>query len=469
MGLFHARGETSGAGRAIFRIPHELRHWLAALTERGNCPAKSPVGPDYRDRSLRKERSWCQSPTRSTAASYPWLMYPLNTLLIGCTDDVHGDLRRELVNLSAAIEGEYPDARSCLTFVLANPSVKRLIVFYPKSAAEIVQLERLNEAIVGQPILALVDPAIDPSLMVRAMRAGAAQVVRLPLQTDDFRAAMTRIALQFGHEVSPSRVITVLGATEGSGNTSIALNLAAELGRLSGAPCLLSEGAVGFGRLANYLNIKPQETLVDLINDIDRVDIERVRRAITIIDDSLHVLTGSYSNIAPTALNTEHVLRLLSFGKQLGDTIVIDGRYSFEELDFEFMAHSQQLVLVVQPNLPSLYGLKRVMDLLAQRESLAQQYVVVNRYSPSSKEFSIRTLERALDIPKMFPVANDWSSFQAAENAGQTLRAAAPGSPALSDITTLARAILGMPAETPMRGWSFLNTWNHVIQSLSLK
>ena len=112
-------------------------------------------------------------------------MYPLNTLLIGCTD-VLSDLRRELTNLSVAIEGEYPDARSCLTFVLTNPADKRLLIFYPKSAAEIIQLERLNESVVGQPILALVDPPSDPSLMVRAMRAGAAQVVRLPLQTERF-------------------------------------------------------------------------------------------------------------------------------------------------------------------------------------------------------------------------------------------------------------------------------------------
>lgn len=396
-------------------------------------------------------------------------MYPLNTLLIGCTEAVLGDLRRELSNLSVAIEGEYLDVRSCLTFVLANPSSKRLLVFYPKSAAEIVQLERLNEAAVGQPILALVDPADDPSLMVRAMRAGAAQVVRLPLQADDFRAAMTRIAVQFGHEVNQSRVITVWGGTEGSGCTSIALNLAAEIGRLRNASCLLAEGAVGFGRLANYLNITPQETIGDLLNDIDRVDVERVRRAIVKVDERLQVLTGSYSNIAPVDMVTEKVLRLLSYGKQLADVLVVDGRYSYEELDFEFVARSQQLVLVAQPNLASMYGLKRVLDLLAQRESLAQQYVVINRYLPNSKDFSIRSLERALGIPKLFPVANDWDAFQAAEVAGTTLRTAAPHSESLAGIAVLARAMLGLPPEPNAGGWSFLSSWNHIVHSVNLK
>jgi pilus assembly protein CpaE len=396
-------------------------------------------------------------------------MYPLKALLIGCTDDVLGDLRRELTNLSVAIEGQYLDVRSCLTFVLANVAEKRLLVFYPKSAAEIEQLERLNESVADQPILALVDPANDPSLMLRAMRAGAAQVVRLPLQPDDFRAAMKRIAIQFGHALNQCRVITVLGATEGSGTTSISLNLAAEIGRLRNAPCLLAEGAVGFGRLANYLGIAPQLTIMDLINDIDHVDVERVRQAVMKVDDHLHVLTGSHGGIVPFELTTEKVFRLLNYAKQLNDVLVVDGRYAYEELDFEFVARSQQLVLVAQPTMPSLYGVRRILDLLAQRKCLAQEHVVINRYLPSDKEFSIHSFEDVLHVPKVFLVASDWASFQAAANAGQTLRKTAPRSHALADITVLARAMLGMPAEPPPVGWSFLGSWNRVAHALNLK
>ena len=69
-------------------------------------------------------------------------------------------------------------------------------------------------------------------MMIRAMRAGAAQVVRLPLQGDDFRAAMHRIAIQFGHPQGKSRTVVVFGSSEGSGCTTVALNLASELGRL---------------------------------------------------------------------------------------------------------------------------------------------------------------------------------------------------------------------------------------------
>ena len=396
-------------------------------------------------------------------------MYPLKTLLIGCTDDVLGDLRRELTNLSVVIEGEYLDVRSCLNYVLANPADKRLLVYYVNSSADVVQLERLNDLVVGEPILALVDPVSDPSLMVRAMRAGAAQVVRRPLQADDFRGAMNRIAIQFGNPPNQCQVITVFGVTGGSGATSISLNLAAEIGRLRNSPCLLVEGAVGFGRLANYLGITPQATIYDLIKDIDHVDVERVRQAITKVDANLHVITGSHSGIVPLELTTENVLRLLNYAKQLDDVIVVDGRHEFEELDLDLVTHSRQVVLVAQPSVPSIAGLSKVLDLLAQRQCLAEQYVVINRYLRNEKEFSIHSLEKLLHTPKVFPVANDWDHFRAAESAGITLRNVAPHGSALADITALASAILGMPAGPPHAGWSFLNSWNRFTQAFVVK
>jgi Flp pilus assembly CpaE family ATPase len=94
---------------------------------------------------------------------------------------------------------------------------------------------------------------------------------------------------------------------------------------------------------------------------------------------------------------------------------------------------------------------------------------VINRFLPYSKQFSIPSLEEVLRVPKVFPVANDWASFLAAENAGKTLRKAAPRSHALADIDALARVMLGMPADSSPVGWSFLNSWNRVAHAFSSK
>lgn len=357
-------------------------------------------------------------------------MYPLKVLLVGCAnaDIVLPTLRRELSSLNVGVEGEFADCRSCLSQILSNPAEKRLVLALTSSAADTEQLARLNEAVAGLPILALVDPSSDSSLMIRAMRAGAAQVVRLPLESEDFHDAMRRIAIQFGHPLTQSRVITVFGASEGCGASTIALNLASEIGRVRQATCILGEAAVGFGRLANYLGIEPQLTIADLLTDMELLDIERVRRSLTKIEDHLQVIVGAYRSISPVKLNTTDVFTLVNLVKQLSDVVVLDGRYTYEEIDFEFLTQTQQLVLVAKPTVPSIHNLMTLMTHLAERKCLAQQFVVINQFAPDVEGFSLDRLAKILSVPKVYPVATDVVGIQTSVNFGKTLRQAAPRS-----------------------------------------
>jgi pilus assembly protein CpaE len=376
-------------------------------------------------------------------------MYPLQVLLIGCANQVLPDLRRELSNLSVRIEGEFVDAPACLEYLLANPATDRLFIIQANTA-EIEQLERLNESTSGQPILALVDPAKDPSLMLRTMRAGAAQVVRLPLQSDDLRTAVLRIAIQFGHPASKSRVIAVLGAAEGCGATTIALNLASEIGRLRNSLCIVAESAISFGRLAHYLDIAPPVTIGDLLEDFDGLDTERVRRALTKVDEHLRVLVGAYRSITPQQLSPESVSKLIECAKRLAEFIVIDARSVCDSFDFERLSQIQQLVLVTQPTFSSLQNLKLILDALVERRCMAEKFVVMNQYRGES-DCTPRGIADALGLPIVYTVDYDFAAVRAAENAGKTLRAVASRSRPLAEITALAKAVLGM-TENPQHG-----------------
>ena len=394
-------------------------------------------------------------------------MYPLKALLVGCTDVASPGLRRELSSLAVVIEGEYDDSRSCLAHILANPGMERLIVIQAKSIADTIQLERLNDAASGVPILALVDPGSDPSLMIRAMRGGAAQVVRLPFELDDFHAAIHRIAIQFGHTHGQCRTITVLGASEGCGASTIALNLASEIGRLRNSPCILAEESFSFGRLAHYLNIQPQLTIADLLCNIELLDAERLRGSLTKVEENLHVLVGSYESISPVKPTSEDVLKLFGLVKQLTDVVVVDGRYTYDEVAFDFVNQSQQIVLVAKPTIPSIHNLMTLLAHLAQRECLAQLFVVINQFDPKTETFSPQRLSEVLSIPKVFTVTADPMAISQADNFGQTLRKAAPHSRTLDELTRLAKAVLGIPAEAAPAEWSFgaaLNRISHLFQ-----
>ncbi len=141
------------------------------------------------------------------------------------------------------------------------------------------------------------------------------------------------------------------------------MNLACEIARLQqDGLCVLAEQAVAFGRLANYLGIRPKVTLYDLVSDLDHMDAERMREAMTPIDDNLCVLVGSYREITPFTITPEVAFKALACAMQLARTVVVDARHHFEEVDLDFAAKSQHVVLVAKPTIPSLHAMRTLLE-----------------------------------------------------------------------------------------------------------
>ncbi len=138
-------------------------------------------------------------------------MYCMNIVVIGCDARIVNDIRREALNNLATIEAEFADLPSALHGIDSISNESRMIIVQVGSVPELAQLKRISGAFAGRPILALVDADKDASMVVKAMRAGAIQVVLLPFQRSDFGAALDCIAVQFGmapraHRRSPWRV-----------------------------------------------------------------------------------------------------------------------------------------------------------------------------------------------------------------------------------------------------------------------
>src|SRR5262249_37426367 len=110
----------------------------------------------------------------------------------------------------------------------ARPGEPRLFVARVPSAGS-DDLARLTAAAPGQPVIALLPPGADVAALLAAQRAGAAQVVPLPLQPDDFGRALDAVLARHAPPRSAA-LIAVCGVSGGCGGTTVALNLACELG-----------------------------------------------------------------------------------------------------------------------------------------------------------------------------------------------------------------------------------------------
>ncbi len=379
-------------------------------------------------------------------------MYPLSVTLIGCQDSVQRNVLSMLINQQASLDGQYADVDSAATALRDDHSGPRLFIVHVPDQFLLPKLRQLVGVFPGHPVMALVDTLNDPSVLLGAMRSGAAQVVPLPIQPDDFKAAMECIAQQYGHTSAQNQAICVSGVTGGCGATVLAVNLANEIAAVHGRHVILSELSLQIGKLAAYLDINPEHTTFDLLNDGERVDPQMVQRALTHVADRLDVLVGEYRAITPVQASAASVIRLVDYCRSLAGVALFDVPCTYDDMYFETLAIADQVVLVGEQKIPSIRTLKLVCEALSRIDGARKLHIIINRYDPRMPGFGADRLKALLEVPDILTVCNDYASVMASINHGRPLRQEAPRSPALADLNRVVHTLLaGQDRPAPVK------------------
>jgi pilus assembly protein CpaE len=269
----------------------------------------------------------------------------------------------------------------------------------------------------------------------------------LPLNIDDFREALHCIGVQFGHSADDPGVVALSGVSGGCGTTSLAVNLAYEIATQFHTSCILAELSLKMGSLEAYLDVEPRYTTYDLFHR-PHLDLYVVKEVLTHVCDNLEVLPGARGLAGSGNVSASVLLQLINYLRRLARVVIIDVPATYDDLYFETLAASDQVILVGEQKVPSARAIKMVNDALERDTGLQTQHlvkhIVINRYDTSMQGFTLKDLSQVLEIPNLKSVANDTAGMTTAVNRGKFLQDAAPNSPALADIHRLARSILLM-------------------------
>jgi pilus assembly protein CpaE len=342
------------------------------------------------------------------------------------------------------------DARAAIDGTRLSQGEERLCVVHVSSVEQIRQVKWLSENFVGRPLLALVDEDCTPELLFAVNRAGAGQILPLPLEVDDLSAALQVIKLSHSPPLSVAarRLIAVSGVTGGCGATTIAINLAYEIATEFDLSCMLVDLAPG-GMVATCLDVDARYTTSDLLCDMNSVDVQFVEKTLCRITDRFQILPVPSLESEPISPSPASILRLLDYAKQLADVVILDLPISHADGRLEAFSATNQVLLVAEQTVPSLRALASARTLFSEEEGVARQTLVINRYDPNKEGFSVTHLQRLMRTPQLMTIANDYNNVSNAINEGRPLRRQSPTSRVVADIHKLASMLVSLGGATP--------------------
>ena len=294
-------------------------------------------------------------------------------------------------------------------------------------------------------------PALEPQLLLQAMRAGIGDYLPKPVTPDALKEAVERIAVQLGRQDArvrkPGQIFTFFSSKGGSGSTTVAANTAIVLRRLTGKRVLLVDLDLELGEVALALGIQPRFNFVDLVQNFHRMDSGLLASYIEQHESGVHLLSAPFHPERAEVVTPEEIRRILHFLRQHYDYLLVDTPKSFSAMTFAAIDQSDQVFVVANLDLPSLRNIQRGLPMLRRALPKGEEQIrlVVNRYK-DDLDISLHDVEKTLGLKVYKTLANDFEAVIDSINRGKPV-VLNGRSPYAQDIKTMAAQITGLRSE----------------------
>lgn len=298
-----------------------------------------------------------------------------------------------------------------------------------------------------------------PELILHAMRAGANEFFTWATggtspaaiaMAESFHSAIRRTAARQAAATAGTRQPCVtqafLGAKGGAGTTTVAVNCAVELARLTKKPTVILDLKPCLGEVALFLGVRPRFTVLDAIENLHRLDRDFLRELVSKHKSGLDIVGGSEQFDRPNAQDAGALEELLRVLARSYDFIVIDAGNMINACAVSALYAADTVFLVANPDVPSIRNAQRLVDRVRQLGAGSERVkILLNRVSDQHL-IAPKQIETALGLGIYQSFSSDYRTVSTALNSGVPL-ALANQSEISSQFAVFTRHLLGLPDE----------------------
>lgn len=352
------------------------------------------------------------------------------------------------------IVGERTELRSGL--LLARQKAPRVVLLdLPDDYDEALTAAGHFKMDAPDTALFLLSNSLDPQLLLKAIRAGAQEVLKKPLDRALLQEAVERVsrsgAARSGSGTRARSIVTLFTIKGGVGSSTVAANLAVALRSNMGVETALADFDAQTGSSAHLLGLRAERSMSDLLR-APRIDSATLRMNLLPHSSGVNVLAqpDDLTNLEPiTPAQAGAVLDALS---STHDVVVVDAPHTFDEVSLEILDRSTTILVIAELSIPAIRAARRAMELLDRLHFTNvpdRVRLVVNRSTGTRGLITLDQLAEAMQMQPYHTITNDYRRVFASVNAGRALCQDDPESPAAKDIIALAAKLSGKQAPAP--------------------
>jgi pilus assembly protein CpaE len=284
-------------------------------------------------------------------------------------------------------------------------------------------IERLRASAPAAGIFA-VALAADPELILQSMRAGANEFFTWPPDEESFHGAIRRTAgrreTTLGARASATTLV-FFGAKGGAGTTTVAVNSAVEIARLSRRSTVIVDLKPGLGEAALFLGVRPRYSLLDAIDNLHRLDREFMKELVVKHKSGLEILAGSDQFDRPGAADGSAIEELFRLLARQYEYILIDAGSQINSCTVAALYSADTIFLVANPDVPSVRNAQRLLDRIRQVGAGGERVRVLLNRAAEPYPIPPKQIEGALGHPIHHTFPSDYKTVSTALNSGVPL------------------------------------------------
>ena len=289
------------------------------------------------------------------------------------------------------------------------------------------------------------------TMSLPAMRAGVTDLIPAEAEPQEIQQRLSQAALRAESlvlEEAPTapehpraRVMSTVSAAGGVGKTLIATNLAVALAQSQPHSTVIVDLDLQFGDVATTLGLEPEYRLDDVLHSVAYGDTLALKSRLTLHESGLLVLPAPDNPAIADTISTTQISQLLDTLIAEFAFVVIDTGTGLSDATLVALDHTTDPLLLTTLSVPSLHGVRKVIDTLSLLQMFSDATRVVANFADTKDGVTPDDVIQTLGIADVTRIPTSKRAL-ASINTGIPLTQSRPRDPLVKALRPVVKSLL---------------------------